>query len=922
MKSPKRSRPSAKQPSKTAAIVPPLAEANNSRHENTPSSASQPEPIAQNVTVRLAMCLDTAGMIQQVNATGAKGLGYPLEALIGRSLFDLVPVDAQATLRQTWLRAMQQTDVVIEADLCLLGSDRTTIPVEATLQILQGSADQTTVLLSGKLLSGKLSAQPTEAAIEAEASRLPPALELLQTTLNALPLAVFVKDGRKAHFGKFRFWNQTCERLFGLAAAQVLGKTDYDLFPMDQANALSLHDQLAFHDRASEVVSEAFINSYHLGPHLLRTIKLPIYDEQHQPQYLLCLSEDITKRKEAEVALRQQVERESLVGAIARQIRQFLDLRKVLTTTVTEVRQFLQTDRVCIFRFDSHWSGHVLVESVGSQWTSILGRTIADSCFDQALVDKYTQGHVLAIADLHSQGLPPCYVEMLAAFQVRSVLVVPILQADTLWGLLIAHHCSEPRPWQPLEIDLLKQLAEQASIAIQQSELYRQVQYLNADLERQVQTHAAQLQLAFEFEATLKRITDRVRDSLDEDQILQTAVQELAIALGVSSCNAALYNQEQHTSTVHYEYTTSLMPFQGRVVQMDNFWEGYSQLLDGQYFQFCSLLPNPVRGRVAMLACPLVDDQGVLGDLWLVNQSYQIFSEQDIRLVQQVANQCAIALRQARLYQAAQAQVKELEKLNHLKDDFLSTVSHELRTPMSNIKLATQMLEIALQREHVFDQKSNSLARYFKILRDECQREIHLINDLLDLSRLEAGNETLTLRAIALQDWLPQFAAPFIERARSQQQSLTIRIPPALPQLITDQSYLERILNELLNNACKYTPAHGHITVTATTLPSASFSYVPTLPLPPTAPPPYAPNPPIQIQVSNSGIEISPDELTRIFNKFYRIPNNDPWKHGGTGLGLALVRKFVETMGGIITASSEAGITRFSVELPGRAFEG
>jgi len=930
MKSSKRSRSTANRPSETAAIAPSVPDVASGSDHGSQVPISQPASPTQTAVGQMAICLDPAGIIRQVNTGGAKWLGYQPEELVGHNISDWVTVEGQATLQQTLLRVLDQTDAVIKAEFCLLRRDRTIVLIKATLQTLQGLAEQSTVLLSGQLF-----AQPVETSANDQTPILPPSLKLLQTILNALPLAVFVKDGQNPHFGKFRFWNHSCERLFGLTADQVLGKTDYDLFSTEQAMAFSRQDRLAFADHAAEAVSEMLIDNYRLGERLLRTIKLPIYDEQHQPQYLLCLSEDITERRQVGDALRQQAEREGLVGAIAQQIRQFLDLRKVLATTVNEVRRFLQTDRVCIFRFDSHWSGHVLVESVASQWRSILGTTIADPCFDQALVDKYTEGHVRAIADIHTQGLPSCYVEMMTEFQVQSVLVVPILQAASLWGLLIVHHCSEAREWQPLEIDLLKQLAEQSGIAIQQSELYRQVQRLNADLERQVQTHAAQLQLAFEFEATLKRITDRVRDSLDEDQILQTAVQELAIALGVSSCNAALYNQEQHTSTVHYEYTTSLMPFQGRVVQMDNFWEGYSQLLEGQYFQFCSLLPNPVRGRVAMLACPLVDDQGVMGDLWLVNQSYQAFSEQDIRLVQQVANQCAIALRQASLYQAAQTQVKELEKLNRLKDDFLSTVSHELRTPMSNIKLATQMLEIALRRENLLEQKSSALTRYFQILRDECQREIHLIDNLLDLSRLEAGSETLTLSAIDLQDWLPQFATSFIERAHNQQQSLTINIPPRLPQLITDQSYLERILNELLNNACKYTPAHGQITVTVAPLSTTPLSTDFALPHSPTVRlsghaealaqsstlPVSTLAPAIQIQVSNSGIEISPDELTRIFNKFYRIPNNDPWKHGGTGLGLALVRKLVQTMGGAIAASSEAGITNFSVELPGRTLE-
>lgn len=265
----------------------------------------------------------------------------------------------------------------------------------------------------------------------------------------------------------------------------------------------------------------------------------------------------------------------------------------------------------------------------------------------------------------------------------------------------------------------------------------------------------------------------------------------------------------------------------------------------------------------------------------------------ELRLVQQVANQCAIALRQSRLYQAAQAQVQELERLNHLKDDFLSTVSHELRTPMSNIKMATQMLEISLQALGMFDDDSNAINRYFTVLREEGQREINLINDLLDLARLDAGRQVPNLSTLDLRSFLPYLAEAFIERTRSQQQDLVIEIAADLPPIVTDPTYLERMVTELINNACKYTPANETITLAAKAIPTGT-----------------------EIRISNSGVEIPAAECDRIFDKFYRIPNNDPWKHGGTGLGLALVQKLTAALGGTIQVDSGDRLTHFSVQLP------
>ncbi|MDJ0703311.1 MAG: MASE1 domain-containing protein [Leptolyngbyaceae cyanobacterium MO_188.B28] len=440
---------------------------------------------------------------------------------------------------------------------------------------------------------------------------------------------------------------------------------------------------------------------------------------------------------------------------------------------------------------------------------------------------------------------------------------------------------------------LIVEMAERKQTEAELRESQRLIKQLNADLEQQVQERTAQLQRSLDFIALLNRITAKIRDSLEQEQILQTAVKALSSGLGASCCNAALYDREQGTSTVCYEYTTSEFSLKGRVSQMADYPELYDQLLQGRHFQFCSTAPNPVRGHVTMLACPILDDQGVLGDLWLVKQKHQTFDDQDVQLVQQVANQCAIALRQARLYLKAQTQVIELERLNRLKDDFLSTVSHELRSPMANIKMATQMLEVVLCQTGVLDAGPGKAPRYFQILRDECHREISLINDLLDLSRLEGGTETSILTTLDLKAWLPKIVGPFLERAGKQQQRLSVDIATGLPLLTVDQSHLERILTELIHNACKYTPAGETITLSAQLNGGG-----------------------VQFRVTNSGVEIADDELPHIFNKFYRIPGNDPWKHGGTGLGLALVKKLVDHLGAAIWVESALEQTTFTLECP------
>ncbi|MBD2742016.1 GAF domain-containing protein [Coleofasciculus sp. FACHB-1120] len=618
---------------------------------------------------------------------------------------------------------------------------------------------------------------------------------------------------------------------------------------------------------------------------------------------------DITKQKLAQFALTQQTERQRLVAAIAQRIRQSLDLDEILKTTVTEVRELLKADRVIVCRFEPDWSGVVMMESVGSGWMSLQGTAISKP-LGEGYVQRHQQGQIIAIEDIYTADLDRYHFDILAEIQVRASLIVPILQrgrdeiftvaentgvnavfcttspAPVLWGVLCAHECSEPRQWQQLEIDLLTSLANQLAIAIEQSALFKQVQQMNSNLERQVQQRTTQLQKALGFDAVLKRITDKVRDSLDESQILQAAVRELGLSLNMSSCHASLYNLEQETATICYEYVSSMPSSKGRILQMTAFPEIYQPLRQGKHFQLCSFAANSIHGQAAMLACPMFDDQGVLGDLWLFHRPDYIFKKLEIRLVKQVATQCAIAIRQARLYQASLAQVQELEKLNQLKDDFLSTVSHELRTPIANMKMAIQMLKVSPPGERT--------QRYLQILQAECNRETELINDLLDLQRLAAASyPSFLATAIDLPEWLPNIVESFRSRIQEREQILQVDIPSDLPILVSELASLERILAELLNNACKYTPPGERIKVTA-----------------------RATSAMMQIKVSNFGVEIPPEELPRIFDKFYRIPRTDRWKQGGTGLGLALVQKLTQHLGGILRVRSASDETTFTLELP------
>jgi PAS domain S-box-containing protein len=211
----------------------------------------------------------------------------------------------------------------------------------------------------------------------------------------------------------------------------------------------------------------------------------------------------INQRKQAENNLKEQTERERLVNQIAQHIRESLNLEEVLVTTVADVKEFLQVDRVLIYRIWGDGTGSVITETVSSEYPTILGQTFPEEVFPIEYHQVYTEGRIRAITDINQEDVEDCLADFVKQFGVKAKLVVPILQqirdgyepsdSPHLWGLLIAHQCSKSREWQPGNIELMKQLANQVAIAIQQSELHEKLQELNAQLENRVEQRTKEL---------------------------------------------------------------------------------------------------------------------------------------------------------------------------------------------------------------------------------------------------------------------------------------------------------------------------------------------------------------------------------------------------------------------------------------------
>jgi signal transduction histidine kinase len=243
-------------------------------------------------------------------------------------------------------------------------------------------------------------------------------------------------------------------------------------------------------------------------------------------------------------------------------------------------------------------------------------------------------------------------------------------------------------------------------------------------------------------------------------------------------------------------------------------------------------------------------------------------------------------------------QIATLIEQDQIKDEFISKISHDLRAPLMNMRMALKMFNIGTSRDPAAAAviANEKYSKYLNILETECEREIALINNVLDLQKLETGNVSLELQSIDLVDWLPTIVETFQGRILARQQQIELLLPDRPATILTDEAALQRILSELLNNACKYTADQQLI--------RCELEY-----------PMSSNGQPIYFAVSNAA-NIAAADLPLVFDRFYRVPSADQQKQGGTGLGLSLVRSLVEQLHGQIAVQSNNGWTTFTVALP------
>lgn len=344
--------------------------------------------------------------------------------------------------------------------------------------------------------------------------------------------------------GRFIEVNDSFVRLSGYQRDEAIGRTAFELnIWVDEGDRQKLLHELQTKGIVRNLEVEFRQRS---GEVIIALISAEIIDLEGM-SCLLAVHHDITERKQGEAQLRLCAQRDRLLTETLVRIRSSLNLEQILQTTVTEVRQFLQVERVFIGLTDSLLGAKTVAESVDPQYPSILDWSTDDEAYIQELRTLLTNNRVLVVEDTTKIVVSPKLRTHYQQFQTRASLGVPIILGDELLGALIANKCTGTRHWQPMEIDLLQQMSEQLAIAIQQSLIYQELATLNTNLERQVEERTAQLQQKMQELEELHRVKDVVLHTVAHD--LRTSVMGNLMVLKHLLKNRELFPGEASTSS-------------------------------------------------------------------------------------------------------------------------------------------------------------------------------------------------------------------------------------------------------------------------------------------------------------------------------------------------------------------------------------
>ncbi len=655
-------------------------------------------------------------------------------------------------------------------------------------------------------------------------------------------------------------------------------------------------------------------------------------------------------------AVEQAVGREKAIAAIINKIRRSLDLNTIFTTTTDEVRQLLKADRVTIYQFHPDWSGEFVVESMAEGLISLVESQVDNPAFNFNIsecslkslatpntTDTYLQetqggdfnsGQLFRVRDdIYETGFSDCYIEALERYQARAYAIIAIYKGKDLWGLLAAFQSHDIRHWQQSEVNFLVQIASQLGVAIQQAELFGQVQKRSTDLqttlEIELQKRADKLARDAEQERALARVIERIRQTLDIGTIFRATTQEVCQNLKCDRVVVYRFFEDWSGEFVFESKTDEWLPLD-QLHQTANVWRDtyLQEHQGGRYRNHESWAVSDIyTANLTDCHIEILESYQVrafitvpvfVGDkLWGLLATYQHSDKREwetseLSLLTQVGNQLGVAVQQAELLEQLKKAKENADAANSAKGDFLAHMSHELRTPLNSILGFTQVLA----RD---ESLTNKQKEHLGIIARSGEHLLTLLNDVLEMSKIEAGLIELNTNNFNLYNLLDSLKEMFLLKAKAKNLQLVFDCTADVPQYIqTDESKLRQVLINLVGNAIKFTNQGKVILVVRCCRTDPDWHNLgnpqeqqsddeQSLDI----------NPCLCFEVVDTGPGIAPEELTNLFEPFVQTETGRRSQEG-TGLGMPISRRFVRLMGGDIHVKSTLGqgtIVRFNIEV-------
>ncbi|MBD2067121.1 PAS domain S-box protein [Leptolyngbya sp. FACHB-671] len=497
--------------------------------------------------------------IIDVNPATEQLLGYSAAEMIGMSVMDLVAPSYQEAVKRTW-QSLTSPNQPYEYEAMGVRKDGTHFFAAVCVKAIQYKGQTMRVAGVRNITERKR----TEAAIRQSEARN-------RALVNAIPDLMF----RISRDGTYLDCKAERDGDVLLPPSQLIGKTVYEVLPPDLAEQRMHYVEQAL--KTGEI--QLFEYQLRLSNNRANQLYRQMTSEQIAPSEIfyirdyearvvvsgedevLAIVRDITERKCSEHQLRASAERDRLLGEIALRIRQSLDLNEILNTAAVEVRHLLKADRVSISHYNEAGISIVVAESVAENVLPTLG-SVTDSSIYEEVRDIFERDRIYILNDTEQAKSPPYLKEYYKQYQIRAGIAVPIMPDGRFFGSLVVNQCSNPREWQPFEADLMDRLATQVTIAIQQSQLYQQVQSLNAGLEQQVEERTAQLQQKMQELQQLNQLKDEFLNAFSHD--LRTPI------MGVSLVLKNLLNQSGEIIPITRSIVTRMLQSSEHQLQLIN----------------------------------------------------------------------------------------------------------------------------------------------------------------------------------------------------------------------------------------------------------------------------------------------------------------------------------------------------------------